>query len=96
MPCDRAAKKQVELTWNAKGFYDFKSEEGVKGVVARAVLDDETLLKTACAEFGPPRGDVLQRVQKWFEQQIFSRPGDEEQGYSPPGNTEKGHTGTRG
>lgn len=91
MPCDRAAEKQVELTWNAKGFYNFETEDGVKGVVARAILDDATLMKTACGEFGPPQGEMQQRVKDWFRGQIFSRPGDTKQGY-----TDKGHTGTRG
>ena len=96
MPCDRAAKKQVELTWQPKGFYTFKTEDGAKGVVARAVLDDATLMETACGEFGPPKGEPLQRVQTWFREQIFSRPGDPEQGYSTPGDTKQGHTGSRG
>ncbi len=86
MPCDRAAKKQVEMTWQPKGFYTFETEDGVSGVVARAVLDDATLMKTACGEFGPPQGELLHRVQKWFREQIFSRSGDSNQGY----------TGTRG
>ena len=63
---------------------------------ARAVLDDATLMETACGEFGPPQGELLQRVQKWFHEQIFSRPGDAERGYSTPGNTKQGHTGSRG
>jgi hypothetical protein len=92
MACDQAAKKQLELTWQPKGFYTFKTEEGVSGVVARAVLDDETLLKTACAEFGPPSGETLERVKNWFRDVIFMREGDPEQGYT----SEQGHTGSRG
>jgi hypothetical protein len=82
MPCNRGATTQLELTWNDKGFYDFETEDGVKGVVARAVLDDETLMKTACTEFGPPQGQPLQNVRDWFGKWVFSRAGDRKQGYT--------------
>lgn len=82
MPCDRAAITQMHLTWNAKGFYDFKTDDGTSGIVARDVLDDGTLMKTACREFGPPAGELRQRVEDWFHKQIFSRPGDRKMGYT--------------
>ena len=82
MPCNRTLTKQMTLDWQQEGFYTFKTEDGTKGVVARATLDDETLIKAGCGELGSPEGGIIQQIRTWFRAHVFAKEGDPKKGYT--------------
>ncbi len=82
MTCGDGVKVFVTLRWNNKGYYTFEAPNNVTGIVSDKVLEDGEFIRKVCGPIPLPPSKVIEKMKKWFIEDILTTKGDPKKGYS--------------